>query len=188
MIGLDTTCGHTHDHLQLRVSGPQGSRTAAAARYPQQLCVAILAAIPAMFSGSPGRDTPQDGGRSKRMPSFSFSDPEGFAGMTKVEQILNRLGQLREVACQNGYADLYEELVEPWVARVKPRASTAAMASCEVSPPAVRTATGSETPSSETPSSSSSTPIAKPMSTGSSTPIAKPMSTGLGGVPPKLHR
>ena len=55
--GMDLRCDHTHSHQQLRGSGPQGSRTAAAARYPPQLCDAMLDSITAFHS------TPPDGGR-----------------------------------------------------------------------------------------------------------------------------
>ena len=54
--GMDTRCDKTHSHQQLRGSGPLGSRTASAARYPPKLCDAILDSITA------SRSTPQDGG------------------------------------------------------------------------------------------------------------------------------
>ena len=64
---LDKSCDHTHTHLPLVGSGPNGSRTASAARYPVALCDAILVNINQMTT------TPRDGGR--KMPSYTFKEP-----------------------------------------------------------------------------------------------------------------
>ena len=73
--GLDTLCDHDHEHLQLRGGGPDGSRTASAARYPTPLCNAILKAVSHVNKNA----TSKDGGR--RIPSFSFCEPDGFQEM-----------------------------------------------------------------------------------------------------------
>ena len=80
--GLDTLCDHDHEHLQLRGGGPDGSRTASAARYPTPLCNAILKAVSHVNKNA----TSKDGGR--RIPSFSFCEPDGLQEMTKMEQIV----------------------------------------------------------------------------------------------------
>ena len=41
VTGLDGRCDRSHEHLVLRGGGPDGSRTASVARYPDRLCDAI---------------------------------------------------------------------------------------------------------------------------------------------------
>ena len=62
--GLDTRCDHSHEHQPLRGNGPDGSRTAAAARYPTELCDAIINSITASR-----RTTQQDGGEHRLLPT-----------------------------------------------------------------------------------------------------------------------
>ena len=104
--GLDMCCDLNHTHIQLRGQGPGGSRTAAAAMYPKALCASILASIAAM------RTTPQDG---RIMPSHTFDAPARFEAMSKLDQVLHRLQDLRGAAQKLGYGDLFKELVDPWI-------------------------------------------------------------------------
>ena len=105
--GLDTVCDHHHEHVRLRGQGPMGSRTAAAARYPDGLCDSILASIAAV------KTTPQDGGRKK--PSHTFATTE-LSGMSKFDVVVHRLHELRAVAQSFGFEDLFQKLVDPWIA------------------------------------------------------------------------
>ena len=93
----------------LRCGGPDGSRTASAARYPDRLCNAILTAVKNINKDG----TPKDGGR--RIPSFSLCEPDEFREMNKMEQIVLYLAPLRTVARDHGYEELFENLVDPWV-------------------------------------------------------------------------
>merc|ERR1712197_21382 len=107
LTGMDTRCDKTHSHQQLRGSGPLGSRTASAARYPPKLCDAILDSITA------SRSTPQDGGR--RLPSAHvFLDPPGFGNWSRADQVAHRIHDLRAVARHLGHQDLFDRLVAPW--------------------------------------------------------------------------
>ena len=109
VAGLDRRCDRAHEHLVLRGGGPDGSRTASAARYPDPLCNAILTAVKNINKNA----TPKDGGR--RTPSFSFCEPDEFREMNKMEQIVLYLEPLRTVARDHGYEELFENLVDPWV-------------------------------------------------------------------------
>ena len=84
-------------------SGPSGSRTASAARYPPKLCDAILDNI------TVSRSTPQDGGR--KLPSAHvFLDPPGFEHWSRADQVAHRIQDLRAVAQQLGHQDLFDRL------------------------------------------------------------------------------
>jgi len=106
--GLDSGCDETHTHLPLRGTGPKGSRTAAAAKYPTKLCDSILDSIAKM------RTTSQDEGRIK--PSvIRFAMPENNSDDSKYDQVTKRLQEVRLVATQHGLTDLFETLVDPWI-------------------------------------------------------------------------
>ena len=105
--GLDSECYKIHSHLQLRGTGPKGSRTAAAAKYPTKLCDSILDSIAKM------RTTSQDEGRIK--PSVRFAMPENNSDDSKYDQVTQRLQELRLIATQHGLTDLFQTLVDPWI-------------------------------------------------------------------------
>ena len=103
LIGLDKNCDHSHVHLQLNGSGPEGSRTASAARYPRELCRSILNSISDL-----SRTTP-DGGRNEPV------EPPGWDSMTKAEQVLSRLCDAREIAERVGMQKPFCQLVDQWL-------------------------------------------------------------------------
>ena len=134
--GLAAHCDHSHNHLQLRGSGPQGSRTASAARYPHRLCEKIIDCIQNMGVDNARSPTPaQDGGSKPSSTSSTRSmtktSPEptpqkwggrggveklGTSTSTKLDQVFHRLRELRGVAASCGLEALYDELVVPWMA------------------------------------------------------------------------
>ena len=69
LTGMDNRYDKAHSHQQLRGSGPLGSRTASAARYPPKLCDAIMDSITA------SRSTPQDGGEGCLRRTSSWTHP-----------------------------------------------------------------------------------------------------------------
>ena len=107
--GLDTRCDKNHEHQHIRGQEPEGSRTAAAARYPTELCDSILDSITAST-----RSTQQDRGRNPPL-AHTFVTPEGFGDMSKRDQVTCRLQELRAVAQKLGYEDTFRSLVEPWL-------------------------------------------------------------------------
>jgi len=113
--GMDTRCDRSHEHIQLKGHGPgTGSRTAAAARYPNDLCDTILD-----NASSSTRPTPQDGGRNVPSPHV-FVDPPGFEKWSWQDQVAHRVRELRAVAVRLGHEELFKSLVEPWLDRAGP--------------------------------------------------------------------
>ena len=110
--GLAAHCDHSRNHLQLRGSGPQGSRTASAARYPHRLCEKIIDCIQNMGVDNARSPTPAQDGGSK--PSSTSSTCTSTS--TKLDQVFHRLRELRGVAASCGLEALYDELVVPWMA------------------------------------------------------------------------
>ena len=85
MQWLNRRCDHSHEHLQLKGSGPDGSRTASAAKYPVELCNAILDAVNHMQA------TAKDGGRKMQheVPGdVQVDDVPGIADMPKIGQVI----------------------------------------------------------------------------------------------------
>ena len=113
--GMDTRCDRSHEHIQLKGHGPgTGSRTAAAARYPNDLCDTILD-----NASSSTRPTPQDGGRNVPSPHV-FVNPPGFEKWSWQDQVAHRVRELRAVAVRLGHEELFKSLVEPWLDRAGP--------------------------------------------------------------------
>ena len=117
LSGLSTLCDGSHEHLVLRGCGPGGARTASAAQYPTQLCDAILDEVHQMSSMS------QAGG--SKMPSHRFAE---VTKITKLEQVQDRIEELRTVANKHGYRELFEQLVDPWLENRKPFRAASNMA------------------------------------------------------------
>ena len=92
--GLSISCDHSHTHIPLRGQGPKGSRTAAAAMYPKELCDSILTNIANM------RTTSQDEWRKKRpdKPPHTFAVLAGSDNFSKYDQVLHQLQELRSIA------------------------------------------------------------------------------------------
>ena len=88
---LGTSCDHSHQHLRLRGTGPNGSRIAAAARYPQKLCDDILATIADRTA------TPQDGGEKASFPhvcsaSWVRRHVQTAAGVMSIRRVADSCG------------------------------------------------------------------------------------------------
>ena len=49
------------------------------------------------------------------MLSHTFDAPAGFEAMSKLDQALHRLQDLRGAAQKFGFGDLFKELVDPWI-------------------------------------------------------------------------
>ena len=79
--------------------------------YPTKLCDSILANIANM------RTTSQDGGRKKLpdKPPHTFAMQAGSGNLSKYDQVLHRLQELRSIATKFGFADLFNTLVDPWI-------------------------------------------------------------------------
>ena len=105
--GLYICFDRSHTHLPLRGQGPKGSRTAAAAMYPKELCDSILANIANM------RTTSQDEGRKKLpdKPPHTFAVLAGSDNFSKYDKVLHRLQELRSIATTFGFAYLVNTLV-----------------------------------------------------------------------------
>ena len=81
--GLYICCDRSHTHLPLRGQGPKGSRNAAAAMYPKELCDSILGNIANM------RTTSQDEGR-KKLPD---KPPHTFAVLAGSDNFFQNMSK-----------------------------------------------------------------------------------------------
>ena len=100
-LGPPVRCDKQHTHLQLRGTGPMGSRTACSAVYPEPFVNLLLDQVP---------QTAPDGGRIDRGTTHFDSDS------THIRQVVHmRLGELKDRAVQRGMLSLWIKLVEPWM-------------------------------------------------------------------------